>query len=159
MKLTLQATTNIVQIDGTECRVWEGQSERGSKLSAFIAMIAVDDLEEQRDLALQLIEKAAPAAFPFPPHLHTGLHDAAHGAHIDDPQLRQALRRLRALARNINDLTTARLLPEFNDAAMQASGFQSMEQLDLQTRRLVEEMSRQASKLQAPAAPAGAAHP
>lgn len=36
MKITLESTSQIVQFNGVNCRVWEGQTESGIPLHAFI---------------------------------------------------------------------------------------------------------------------------
>ena len=42
MKVTLESTTKIVQLNGVPARVWEGKTESGIKVHAFITRIAVN---------------------------------------------------------------------------------------------------------------------
>lgn len=48
MKIKLQSTTKIVELNGKACRIWEGETESGIKCHAFIASIAIDK-DETRD--------------------------------------------------------------------------------------------------------------
>lgn len=54
MKVTLQNTTKMVELNGVPARIWEGTTESGIKVHAFITRIACDrdaDQEEfQKDL-------------------------------------------------------------------------------------------------------------
>lgn len=43
MQLTIESTTQVVGIDGTRTRVWEGRSASGVPVTAFIARVAVDE--------------------------------------------------------------------------------------------------------------------
>ncbi len=36
MKITIESTTEIVTLNGVQCRVWEGQTEAGVKVQALI---------------------------------------------------------------------------------------------------------------------------
>ncbi len=59
MKITIESTTKIVQINGIYARIWEGQTEKGIKVHCFITRIACNkdepniaefesDLKEQK---------------------------------------------------------------------------------------------------------------
>ena len=55
MKITIESTEKIVTLNGIDCRVWEGETERGIKLHCFIPRIGVardqdfeQELKEQR---------------------------------------------------------------------------------------------------------------
>ena len=41
MKITLEQTSQMVDVNGVTCRVWEGETEKGIKISALIPRIAV----------------------------------------------------------------------------------------------------------------------
>ncbi len=41
MRLTIESTTKIVNIDGVECRVWEGQTVDGIPVHCFVTRVAV----------------------------------------------------------------------------------------------------------------------
>lgn len=57
MKITLESTSQIVQFNGIEARVWVGKTEAGVPLTAFITRVAVeqgqDASEFDRELAAQ----------------------------------------------------------------------------------------------------------
>ncbi len=46
MKMTIESTTKIVEINGVPCRLWEGVSEGGVKLHCFITRIGVAESED-----------------------------------------------------------------------------------------------------------------
>ena len=60
MKITLHSTGQIVELDGCACRVWEGKTEGGVKLTAFIARVAVDRAEDTRQFEHELTETPQP---------------------------------------------------------------------------------------------------
>ncbi len=68
MKLTLTSTTKIVMIkpgplaDGVPARVWEGETESGIKVHAFISRVAVDKNENTEQFEKELQECEAPSA-------------------------------------------------------------------------------------------------
>lgn len=55
MKLTIESTSQLLTIDGVPARVWEGQTENGIPVTAFITRVAVavgcDATEFERELA------------------------------------------------------------------------------------------------------------
>lgn len=63
MKVTLESTTKIVELNGVPARVWQGQTESGVEVHAFITRIAVRDdtpPEELKRFEDELHEQAAP---------------------------------------------------------------------------------------------------
>jgi hypothetical protein len=48
--------------DGIPSRVWEGETERGIKVHAFISRIAVDKNEDTEQFDRELLECEAPTA-------------------------------------------------------------------------------------------------
>ena len=42
MKISIENTTKIVQLNGIPARVWEGETESGIKVHCFITRIAID---------------------------------------------------------------------------------------------------------------------
>lgn len=65
MKITLESTTKTVHLDGVECRVWEGQSEGGVKIHAYISRIAVrkdEPVKAFREFEEELRECKEPSA-------------------------------------------------------------------------------------------------
>ena len=45
MKVQLQSTTKIVELNGIPARIWEGYSEGGVKVHAYIARVPIDKNE------------------------------------------------------------------------------------------------------------------
>lgn len=41
MKLTISPTSQIVDLNGTEARVWEGTSDDGASVTLFVVRVAV----------------------------------------------------------------------------------------------------------------------
>jgi hypothetical protein len=62
MKVTLQNTSKIVQLNGVPARVWEGQTESGIKVHAFITRIAVEKSQDTSEFEKELQEQSAPSA-------------------------------------------------------------------------------------------------
>lgn len=67
MKVTIEPTDEIVMTDGVPCRVWDGTTERGTKVLVFVRAIAVPTLtcseEEMKDLVeLQQCDEPQPFA-------------------------------------------------------------------------------------------------
>lgn len=75
MKITIESTTKIVLVkpaaftQGMECRVWEGETEKGVKVQCLIPRIAVKLGEDTSQFEKELKEQRAPsaevAAFPM----------------------------------------------------------------------------------------------
>lgn len=63
MKITLESTTQIVQFDGIEARVWEGETESGIKLTAFITRVAVDKDDDVEQFQRELKEQRVPTVY------------------------------------------------------------------------------------------------
>ena len=43
MKLTIESTTKIVEVNGVPARVWEGQTDSGIPVHCFITRVAVEN--------------------------------------------------------------------------------------------------------------------
>ena len=73
MKITIESTPNVVKLTGPtgleiECRVWEGETERGVKVQCLITRIAALKSEDLSQFELELKEMRAPSflqAFPL----------------------------------------------------------------------------------------------
>ena len=73
MKITLEQTSQMVDVNGVTCRVWEGETEKGIKISALIPRIAVATTQntsqfeaelQEAELQEQLIANIIPASDP-----------------------------------------------------------------------------------------------
>ena len=42
MKITIESTSKIVQLNGVPARLWEGETESGIKVHCFITRVGVD---------------------------------------------------------------------------------------------------------------------
>ena len=60
MKITIESTTQICELDGVKCRVWEGETEHGVKLHAFIPRVAAKDDQDLTQFEAELKEHKAP---------------------------------------------------------------------------------------------------
>jgi hypothetical protein len=60
MKIHLESTGQIVEFNGIPCRVWEGKTEGGVRLTAFITRVAVDRAEDSSQFERELIEQPEP---------------------------------------------------------------------------------------------------
>ncbi len=59
MKITINSTTKIVNLNGVPARIWEGTTDSGIKLHCFITRIAIDKDEsrvEEFEQELQKVE-------------------------------------------------------------------------------------------------------
>ncbi len=69
MKMTLSSTTKIVELNGVPARIWEGQTEKGIPIHAFVTRVAVHKDDDAAELEKELQEHTAPrnadiAAYP-----------------------------------------------------------------------------------------------
>ena len=62
MKITIESTSRVVEASGIKCRVWEGVSEGGVKVSCLIPRIAADAEQDLAQFEAELQEHAAPSA-------------------------------------------------------------------------------------------------
>lgn len=62
MHVVLSPTSKIVLLDGVPARVWEGKTERGVPVHAFITRLAVDRNDDTTELERALVEQRAPSA-------------------------------------------------------------------------------------------------
>ena len=60
MEVQLESTTKIVDLNGVPARIWEGQTENGIAVHAFIARIAVHNSDDATQFEAELKECRAP---------------------------------------------------------------------------------------------------
>lgn len=70
MKVTLESTTKVVEVDGKPTRVWEGRTDSGIAMHAFINLVAVKFSEDLSQFEAELFEHRPPrnpdiAAYPM----------------------------------------------------------------------------------------------
>ena len=69
MKVTLESTTKIVQVNGVPARIWEGETTSGIKVHAFITRVAIDKNEldaSEFEKELQECKVPSPAVESYP---------------------------------------------------------------------------------------------
>jgi hypothetical protein len=62
VKITIESTSKVVKLDGIDCRVWEGETEGGVKIHAFIPRIGAADDQDLSQFEAELEEMRAPSA-------------------------------------------------------------------------------------------------
>ena len=60
MKITIESTTEVVELNGIQCRVWEGETAAGVKVQVLVPRIAVHKTEDASEFERELQEKLAP---------------------------------------------------------------------------------------------------
>lgn len=70
MKITIESTTRIVNVNGIDCRQWEGTTERGVEIVVLIPRIAVRKDQDASQFEEELKKQGAPSslseqAFPL----------------------------------------------------------------------------------------------
>ena len=62
MKIILENTSQFVEINDVPARIWEGTTESGVKVHAFITRIAADKSADLEQFNRELQEEKAPSA-------------------------------------------------------------------------------------------------
>ena len=61
MKVILESTTRVVNLDGMPCRIWEGETSGGVKCHAYIPRIAAESDQDLSQFETELEEKRRPS--------------------------------------------------------------------------------------------------
>lgn len=61
MRVQLESTTKLVEVDGVPARIWEGQTESGIRVHAFITRIAVHKDDDASQFEAELKECLPPS--------------------------------------------------------------------------------------------------
>ena len=61
MTITIESTTKIVNLDGIDCRVWEGTTKGGVRIHCFIPRIAASADQDLTQFERELEEQRAPS--------------------------------------------------------------------------------------------------
>lgn len=61
MEITLRPTTKIVTVNGVETRIWEGQTDKGVRLDAYIVRVRVSLLLDQSEFEASLQNAIPPS--------------------------------------------------------------------------------------------------
>lgn len=63
MKIIIENTSKIVELNGIPCRIWEGMTESGIKVHCFVTRIAIDENETRTtEFENELSETRKPSA-------------------------------------------------------------------------------------------------
>lgn len=62
MKITIESTTKIVQLNGVPARIWEGRTEHGIAVHCYVTRIAAPENADLLQFEQELQEHAAPSA-------------------------------------------------------------------------------------------------
>ena len=69
MRITVESTTQIVEVDGVLARVWDGATERGTRVQCCITRIAVEKFADHAEFEAELIE--SPDTRPVEPRAYS----------------------------------------------------------------------------------------
>lgn len=62
MRINLESTTHIVELNGVPARIWEGHTDSGIPVHCYVTRIAVAGQHEQTQFQRELQEHKAPSA-------------------------------------------------------------------------------------------------
>ncbi|HWR36396.1 MAG TPA: hypothetical protein VN622_11055 [Clostridia bacterium] len=62
MKITIESTSKIVELNGVPMRIWEGETSDGIKVHCYVTRIAVRHEDDQTQFQQELREHRAPSA-------------------------------------------------------------------------------------------------
>ena len=54
MKITLESTTIIAEVNGVPARIWRGKTENGTEIHAYITLISADQEQDVSQLKEEL---------------------------------------------------------------------------------------------------------
>lgn len=60
MKITIESTNKIVELNGVPARIWEGKTEDGTELHCYVTRVAVAEGQDTRQFEQQLQEHKTP---------------------------------------------------------------------------------------------------
>ncbi len=62
MKVYLESTSKMVEVNGVPARIWEGTTASGISVHAFITRIAISEAADQEQFQKELLECRQPSA-------------------------------------------------------------------------------------------------
>lgn len=62
MKITIESTEKIIDIEGVPARIWEGQTESGIEVHCFVTRISPQTHDNIEQFEQELKEQKAPSA-------------------------------------------------------------------------------------------------
>ncbi len=60
MRIIIESTEKLTDMDGVDVRVWRGVTQRGTKCHVFVHRLAVLETEDQREFERELNETIPP---------------------------------------------------------------------------------------------------
>lgn len=64
MKITIESTSHITEVNGVPARVWQGRTESGVDIICFITRVAIDKDEKKTEEFIKDLAEQSPPAFP-----------------------------------------------------------------------------------------------
>lgn len=61
MRITLESTTKLVEVNGVPARIWEGATESGIPIHAYVTRVAVEEGQNQEEFERQLQSHRVPS--------------------------------------------------------------------------------------------------
>jgi len=61
MKIQIESTTKIVELNGVPARIWEGKTASGIPVHCYVTRIAVDNGDDVTEFERELKEQRAPS--------------------------------------------------------------------------------------------------
>ena len=62
MKITIESTSKVVELNGVPARIWEGRTASGIPVHCFVTRIAVHKSEDASQFEAELKEQRPPSA-------------------------------------------------------------------------------------------------
>jgi len=62
MKIIIESTTKIVELNGVPARIWQGKTENNVEIHCFITRIAVSKAEDTSQFEKELTEHTPPSS-------------------------------------------------------------------------------------------------
>jgi len=66
MRITIESTEKITELDGVKVRVWDGVTEKGIHCKVFVHRLAVRDMQDTTQFEQELKEMPEPKSQPLP---------------------------------------------------------------------------------------------
>lgn len=60
MRIQIESTDNLVRLDGTLCRVWDGFTEKGMPCKVFVLRVAMDEQQSTLEADQDLVQVGEP---------------------------------------------------------------------------------------------------
>lgn len=61
MRITLESTSKVVEVNGVPARIWEGATEMGIPIHVYVTRVAVEEHHNQEEFERQLQTHRAPS--------------------------------------------------------------------------------------------------